>query len=400
MEPLKLADCDEDIASETIQKYLSQANKGMAVDRSFEQEFRADDGWKTIQSVSGKAVVALQKSLSDLGFLSPGYQEGIFGYQTEAAVRICQEYLRTVGGMPQVGGADGIYGPNTARVLKDWTGKGHAFDWADDEESSEAEAILRLLFTWKMHCSKKMPAYARSVSVFGKSCDTLDLKDWTFAPGNIHLIGIRNEEGNPHDTQEDNDLFLLVIRGKVFKFWGSTTANSTFVSSSQSSPFLVEGQHRFRIGWHKITDKSKIYRALVPTHEGVLVYRDRNKNYALEQEEIQAGLTGPNPTIHVHWSGLGISNWSAGCQVIAGRSYENPEGEIINYSGMAARTYSDLGPGRTRGAYQIMLDLIQISSPQPEVLFTLISLDDFNSLAKHANGISWHIDQVLERLKK
>jgi hypothetical protein len=75
----------------------------------------------------------------------------------------------------------------------------------------------------------------------------------------------------------------------------------------------------------------------------------------------------------------GTTNWSAGCQVISGRSYINNEGKLIDCSTYSAAAYSTLsaisqsGVRRSRGAYTFVSDFILAYSKADtdHVLYTL-----------------------------
>ncbi len=111
--------------------------------------------------------------------------------------------------------------------------------------------------------------------------------------------------------------------------------------------FLVEGQHNCKYGWHHGT-----YRALKPYGPGVLVYRDRDDDNALTDTDLDIGLDQrANNSINIHWSGIGLSNWSAGCQVIAGQSY-------INHNNDSIQCIKHGENNKRKGAYNVLADLI------------------------------------------
>ncbi len=133
----------------------------------------------------------------------------------------------------------------------------------------------------------------------------------------------------------------------------------------KDEPFLLEGQHVYKFAWHKISDARQVYRALKPANRGVLVFRDRDNTNSLTQADIDKGIDGaPNNSINIHWSGKGHTNYSAGCQVIAGQSYINNEGKVIDCSAFASPGYSDLTKGKTRAAYNVLTDLILCYAPE------------------------------------
>ena len=120
----------------------------------------------------------------------------------------------------------------------------------------------------------------------------------------------------------------------------------------------------YTFGWHKVTNEKKIYRALRPASEGVLVFRDKDGNQALTEADLVKGLDAtPNKTINIHWSGIGKTNFSAGCQVIAGASYINDKKTLINCRHFASTSYGELGGRKTRGAYNLLADLILTYAP-------------------------------------
>ncbi|MBI5917582.1 MAG: hypothetical protein HY842_19610, partial [Bacteroidetes bacterium] len=104
--------------------------------------------------------------------------------------------------------------------------------------------------------------------------------------------------------------------------------------------------------------------------------------------DIAKGLDSkPNGSINIHWSGKGETNYSAGCQVIAGQSYFNHEDKLIDCSAFASPGYSDLAKGKTRGAYNMLTDLILCYAPEgvQTITYTLSRDESF--------GLSTDIDE-------
>ncbi|HNG90644.1 MAG TPA: hypothetical protein PK858_10585, partial [Saprospiraceae bacterium] len=96
---------------------------------------------------------------------------------------------------------------------------------------------------------------------------------------------------------------------------------------------------------------------------GVLVYRVPNAK-GLTPEEVAGGLDrSPVEDINIHWSGMGGYNFSAGCQVIAGKSYINHRDEVVQMGQYAATSYSELGGSKGRGAYNMFTDLLLSYGP-------------------------------------
>jgi hypothetical protein len=95
--------------------------------------------------------------------------------------------------------------------------------------------------------------------------------EWDFSPKqHVHLVGIRSSSV----TGKFDDIFVLLLKGLVFKFQGSTEPGAT--KSPLGLPFLVIGQHDYHFGWHQ-----KRYLALRPKSldTGVLVARSKDMNF-------------------------------------------------------------------------------------------------------------------------
>jgi len=172
-------------------------------------------------------------------------------------------------------------------------------------------------------------------------------------------------------------------------FRGSTDPSPSMAKRDDAA-FLIRGQHEYRFGWHKLSTVGgssdvKVYRAFKPRAlPGPLVVRASGGQ--LLPSSYAAGATA-NYSINLHWSGSGTSNWSAGCQVIAGLKYKNFRNQIIEMRDIAAPSYGALG-NKTRGAYNVLIDLITVfsrdcrcSSSEP-VCYTLLYESDLS----HAPG--------------
>jgi hypothetical protein len=359
-----------------------------------------DKEWVDFTEVSGTPVQTLQDDLRTLGFPPETDHNGIFGYGTRAAARLFQEYVRHVEGNPAIGVPDGVVGPKTQEHLARWKQEGKKSEWSNPTITSAYQEWLGVLENMKTAYLQQENPVIQKVIAFNQPTDTLKPADWKTTPDVVHLIGIRSSGGKASKAIEANeDLFFLLLNGRVFQFWGSTSPNRG-MSEMDTIPFLLEGQHRYRFGWHKVKKfltEGKIYPALRPSDgKGVLVVRDRNKDNAMTDEEIAVNPLQANGSINIHWSGDGHANWSAGCQVIAGKSYRNPEGKRVDCSPYSASGYKDLGNGKTRGAYNVLADLILTYAPlgTQHVYYSLIHekrLQAFKTLNATA---------LLEELKK
>ncbi len=347
--------------------------------RSFRDEDRSK--WRRFREQEGSNVALLQQFLFDAGFMPRGVIDGIFDYVTQSSARLFQEYVRTIEGFSGMT-PDGIVGKGTQKHIERWKALKITADWkkySSQNPTSEFTKWISLLNSAKNHYKNNPSAILAHVEKFIHDSDTIKVGDWKYDPNEIHLIGIRREQDKSQITRKNNDLFVLLINGLVFKFWGSTDPSQSMAynykkkKGRKDEPFLVEGQHKYRFGWHKMWEESRVYRALKPYKNGVLVFRDRNDDNALTQADIDVGLDRePNTTINIHWSGIGASNWSAGCQVIAGKSYMNHLDQVVDCSTFAAKNYSSLNKSKkkTKGAYNVLADLlVSFSAPGADQVF-------------------------------
>ncbi|MEM8509312.1 MAG: peptidoglycan-binding domain-containing protein [Bacteroidota bacterium] len=334
------------------------------------ESFRDDDRskWREFQEISGNEVTELQRFLFRAGFMPRGIIDGVFDYVTQAAVRLFQEYVRTVEGITTML-PDGIVGPGTWHHINRWKAAAKVSDWgkiSSERPTAEYAQWMELLKKAKSHYAHRNDPILSQVDAFEGVTDTIKAKKWNTSEAEVHLIGIRRNFDKKARKRENDDLFILLVNGMVFKFWGSTDP-SQHMAGRTDEAFLVEGQHKYRFGWHKISSEEKVYRALRPFNTGVLVFRDRDDDNALSQADLKKGLDKhPNTTINIHWSGIGSSNWSAGCQVVVGKSYMNHLGKVIDCSQFAATNHSQLNDSakKTKGAYNVCADLILCYAPR------------------------------------
>ncbi|WP_116109008.1 peptidoglycan-binding domain-containing protein [Lewinella sp. IMCC34191] len=400
---LRLGRVDEDV------RFL-EAEKAAFLDRyhhrhgfaNGEIRFRDDSRncWYYWENLAGGPIRDLTSFLQQAGFMPYASHDGIFGYVTQAAVRLFQEYVRTVSHADQHARRsppcwpDGVVGQDTRSYIDDWKRRGLRCRWSNGEQSPDHKRWIGWLKAATAHYRSHPTPSMKRLGQTTRRGDSLPPAAWTFAPDDTHLIGVRRNAGErmASDRRPPDDLFILLLAGQTFYFWGSTDPNP----SPGREGFLVEGQHRYRLNWHNIGQqrREKIYKAARPAGEGVMVIRDVHGHDALTDANRRDGFdVQPNPTFNIHWSGMGISNWSAGCQVISGKNYRNDSGDLISCADYVARTdrergerRSEQGPRLTMGAYTVLSDLVlcytrqQNLAEKPTFLYTLIPEEAFDEV--------------------
>lgn len=342
-------------------------------------QFRSDNNnvfvpWAE-EGENGK-IEEVQIFLEKHGFMTKRYNPGIFDYVTEASVRLFQEYMNTYEEKECERNGKVAEGSNTRKYMDAWpTGKLCEWDpgLSAGIPSKEYTDWMTLLSKAKTHFSNpdNQGPIMKAVNARADTVSTLKVEDWNFDKDKIHLIGIRRNEMLKADSgrRKNDDLFILLLNGNVFKFWGSTDPSDH--QTEKDEPFLVEGQHLYSFGWHKISNSKKTYRALRPSiGEQVLCVRDVHNDGRFTIDDLLQGGLRPVGQINIHWTGVSWDDaaWSAGCQVISGKSYLNDrkKGKLndprnyVDCSKFAAAGYDDLtnNDQKTRGAYSFLADLV------------------------------------------
>ncbi len=407
MSTLFLGSCDMGKMPLDRKKFLSPYHKDGLTATAV--SFRDDDrtAWRSFRQENGNEVANLQEFLYKAGFMPRGVIDGVFDYVTQSAARLFQEYVRTLdpeGDKTMV--PDGIVGSGTLQHVQRWKNQGKVADWGKSSASNPSQEYsnwIKLLTASKAHYKSNPGPIMKAVNSLPKTYSTIKVSDWSFSPNDIHLIGIRRNQDKAEEVRRANDdLFVLLVNGMVFKFWGSTDPSKSMVTNN-IPPSLVEGQHKYRFGWHKISEEQKIYRALKPYDPaGVIILRDLNKDNALTPQDLEvkgANSLETNNSINIHWSGLGISNWSAGCQVIAGKSYINNQGTLVDCSPFASAAYKDLNATakKTKGAYNVLADLIVCYS-KPGIDHVLYTLGREESLNLEPSLGSDYVRESIKRM--
>lgn len=358
---------DPQVPSSQLEAYLNRVKQIIALGDQLRSETGASVGFKPITNDEPMQVSEVQQALKDAGFLPGGLIDGICGYRTLAAIRLFQEYVRSVEKKTDIGVPNGIFNKDTAIHLQRWADAGLKANWAETVNAwqngnavqGEFTSWLSFLNKIKQHYKVNSTLMLQKVEAFQAQSDTRKVSEWDFGPKHIHMIGIRRKE-HDHEHKFD-DILILLIKGMVFKFQGSTDPGHT--RNAAGAPFLAQGQHDYHFGWHQ----SK-YRALRPLNHdkhGVLVARSKG-DFMLTDEDVQKGLE-PNGTINIHWGGRGVARnvnkWSEGCQVIAGTGYINHMGELVECKSATGQSFVAINNGavsdtQTRGAYNVLADLV------------------------------------------
>lgn len=383
-----------------------------------ENKFRgeAPREWIAPTRIRGNHVSRLQAFLQRHGFMPFGEIDGVFGYKTLASVRLFQEYVRTVEEF-DIGLTDGRVGEKTHRHMLRWKRKGLYSEWGPtvDPHRSFAYPVSRAseeYLHWLDLLQRTTEDYARQLALadrktfekdvnlrklrelsdYPRVTDSLPVSRWQFHSSDIHLIGLRPDPRIPGKVRGNDDLFVLLMNGLVFKFRGSTgprPGQNPNAGIQGNEPYLSEGQHLYRLGWYKQGNLDEVSRALKPDSIGVLVHRDWDPTESLADTVIRVGLKqnpdglprleNPNPEVKIHWSGDGNEKGSSGCHAISGKSYINHQGKLVDCSGFCASgrkapdPISRPGVKTTRGAYNFLLDFVlAYGGSRDKVRYTLV----------------------------
>jgi len=385
---IELGSCDPDVTDAACAAYvkeveqitrlpLTQVQPG--ADRIVTQRLTAGPGLMSVSDV--------QRGLKAIGFFPGAAIDGICGYRTLSAIRLFQEYVRSVEKRDCV--PDGRFGPASQQHLQRWLDKGLRPDWAQTPEYAGWLSLLEQLKAKYQASPNRMLQMVNSHA----ASDTRAVAQWDFSPeGSPQLVGVRRTEF----SGKFDDVFVLLLKGLVFKFQGSTEPGAS--DNPRGTPFLVQGQHDYHFGWHK-----KTYLALRPQGKGVLVVRSKNDK-RLDEADLASGLEA-EPSINVHWGGMGmardVNSWSEGCQVINGAVYINSNDDLIDCSAFCAVSPSqatDRGTGRTRGAYNVLVDLVTALAsdvPGNSVRYTLLTEPDLELAPRLKQELARARDRVV-----
>jgi hypothetical protein len=384
---------DADVAEEDMRELLARYHRRFGGKPTTKLRHGDSLKWVGLTKTAHDAVKTLQSFLIHAGFLPARVgTNGFFEYTTLAGLRLFQLYERCYGQDDLK--PDGVVGRGTWGVIKRWQDEGRTAEhWPRGQQTPEYAKWIALLRKAKKHYLEHEHLIPKTVDQTVATlnandrlppADTLAVTDWHTDDDEIHLIGIRRKEDTEGEGRRNDDLFILLINGLAFTFWGSTDPRQKDEKRSDEA-FLAEGQHKFRFGWHNSRNP---YQGLNPYERGVLVFRDDKANdNKLTEEDIKEGLDpAPNTTINIHWTGHGTGpsgTWSEGCQVIAGRTFLDPDGERQDFGSFAAAATSQIQANSPRSirhsmaAYNVFTDLLLAFAPQPvDYLYYTLGRDD------------------------
>ena len=106
--------------------FLRPYHRWMATRLRDREQFRdeANFQWQDFKELNGNLVFRLQRFLKNKGFFPNAELSGIFGYGTQAATRLFQEYVYSIEGEKSIGLPDGIVGPKTWSHIDRWESNG------------------------------------------------------------------------------------------------------------------------------------------------------------------------------------------------------------------------------------------------------------------------------------
>jgi peptidoglycan hydrolase-like protein with peptidoglycan-binding domain len=126
---------DSDVQDRALDEYVQYTLKLTGVQEwSGKRRLRGDkEGeWVSFQKADAgdMKVKEVQQFLKDASFFA-GKVDGICGYRTTAAIRLFQEYVRTVEGDASIGFPDGKLGPTSFNHVKRWKTSNKKADWTN-----------------------------------------------------------------------------------------------------------------------------------------------------------------------------------------------------------------------------------------------------------------------------
>ena len=115
----------------------------------------------TPSTQSPMSVADIQQGLKAAGFFPGGKVDGICGYRTRSAMRLFQEYVRSVEKQSSL--PDGQFGPSSQQHLRRWVDGHRVHDWAPTIERWRTGALGQTEYTeWLSLLGRVKERYAAS----------------------------------------------------------------------------------------------------------------------------------------------------------------------------------------------------------------------------------------------
>ena len=337
---IELGSCDPDVTDAACAAYEKEVEQITRLPLT-QVQAGADSIVTRRLGAGGPGVLSVsdvQRGLKTIGFFPGGPLTAFAAYRTLSAIRLFQEYVRTIEKLDSV--PDGRFGPASQQHLQRWIEKDLRPDWAP---TIERLAVRR---PWRQTEYTEWLSLLEQVKAQYQASPNRDAADGERARAERHARGGAMGllcQGQPASHRCPSHGVQRQVRRRVraadqgtrIQVPGAT--EPAHRTTRGGTPFLVQGQHDYHFGWHK-----KTYLALRPQGKGVLVVRSKNDK-RLDDADLAGGLE-TEPTINIHWGGMGmtrdVNSWSEGCQVINGAVYLNSNDDLIDCSAFSAVTPS------------------------------------------------------------
>src|SRR5262249_27802963 len=185
---ITLGTYDANVQPSALDEYIEHAKKLTGVE-NWENKLRGEkDGeWAEFRPLSGSSmtVADAQRFLKDAGIFPSGKIDGICGYRTLSAIRLFQEYVRTVEGKTEIGYPDGVMGPNTIAHANRWRANHKKAVWAGVNAANPSRENAKWMSLVKKIKEKYVAApnaMLRKVNEYSQPSDTIKVSNWAFDP--------------------------------------------------------------------------------------------------------------------------------------------------------------------------------------------------------------------------
>jgi peptidoglycan hydrolase-like protein with peptidoglycan-binding domain len=189
---ITLGTYDSNVQPSALDEYIEYAKKLTGVE-DWKNKLRGEkDGeWAEFRPLSRSVMTVsdAQRFLNDSGFFPSGKVDGICGYRTLSAIRLFQEYVRTVEGEAGIGYPDGVMGPKTISHSNRWKTRNQKTEWAGVSSANPTREYadwMSLLHKVKEKYAAAPNAMLRKLNEFARPSDTIKVSNWDFDPDKIH----------------------------------------------------------------------------------------------------------------------------------------------------------------------------------------------------------------------